>query len=52
MPEPQERAGRLRAVLHVLYLIFDKEYVASARPAAQRLDLSAEGIRLRVPFMR
>ena len=46
MPTQQERAQRLRAVLHVLYLIFNEGYVASAGPQLQRLELSSEAIRL------
>jgi RNA polymerase sigma factor (sigma-70 family) len=46
LPTDQERAQRLGAVLHVLYLIFNEGYVASAGPYAQRLELSGEAIRL------
>ena len=46
LPTDAERAQRLRAVLHVLYLIFNEGYVASAGQQAQRLDLSREAIRL------
>ena len=46
LPTDQERADRLRAVLHVLYLIFNEGYVASVGPHAQRLELSHEAIRL------
>jgi RNA polymerase sigma factor (sigma-70 family) len=45
-PSSKERAERLRAVLHVLYLIFNEGYTSSAGPELQRLDLSAEAIRL------
>jgi RNA polymerase sigma factor (sigma-70 family) len=45
-PSSKERAERLRAVLHVLYLIFNEGYTSSAGPDLQRLDLSAEAIRL------
>jgi len=44
-PEP-ERAERLRVVLHVLYLVFNEGYTASAGPSLQRADLTAEAIRL------
>ncbi len=44
-PEP-ERAERLRVVLHVLYLVFNEGYTASAGPSLQRTDLTAEAIRL------
>lgn len=46
MPSPPERAERLPAVLHVLYLIFNEGYVSSAGAQLQRLDLSREAIRL------
>jgi RNA polymerase sigma factor (sigma-70 family) len=46
LPTRQERAERLRAVLHVLYLIFNEGYTSSAGPELQRLELSAEAIRL------
>lgn len=45
-PSSKERAERLRAVLHVLYLIFSEGYTSSAGPELQRLDLAAEAIRL------
>ena len=45
-PDAADRGQRLRAVQQVLYLIFNECYVASAGPALQRADLSAEGIRL------
>jgi RNA polymerase sigma factor (sigma-70 family) len=44
-PEPQ-RAGRLRVVLHVLYLIFNEGYTSSSGSSLQRTDLTAEAIRL------
>jgi RNA polymerase sigma factor (sigma-70 family) len=44
-PEP-ERAARLQVVLHVLYLIFNEGYTASAGPDLQRSELTAEAIRL------
>lgn len=46
LPTPEERAQRLRAVLHVLYLIFNEGYTTSAGPDLQRTDLSQEAIRL------
>ncbi len=46
LPTDQERTHRLGSVLHVLYLIFNEGYVASAGPHAQRLELSGEAIRL------
>jgi predicted RNA polymerase sigma factor len=44
-PEP-ERDERLRAVLHVLYLIFNEGYTATSGPDLQRADLTREAIRL------
>jgi RNA polymerase sigma factor (sigma-70 family) len=46
LPTDQERAERLRAVLHVLYLIFNEGYTSSVGPQLQRLELSREAIRL------
>ena len=46
MPSEEERAGRVRSVLHVLYLIFNEGYTATAGPALQRVELSSEAIRL------
>jgi RNA polymerase sigma factor (sigma-70 family) len=46
MPTKEERAERLRAVLHVLYLIFNEGYASSTGPALQRVELSGEAIRL------
>src|SRR5258708_3067403 len=45
-PTSQERAERLSAVLHVLYLIFNEGYASSIGPTLQRSDLSNEAIRL------
>jgi len=45
-PTQRERAERLRAVLHVLYLIFSEGYSASSGPEMQRVELSQEAIRL------
>jgi RNA polymerase sigma factor (sigma-70 family) len=42
----QERAERLPAVLHVLYLIFNEGYTSSIGAHLQRLDLAREAIRL------
>jgi RNA polymerase sigma factor (sigma-70 family) len=46
MPTDRERAERLSAVLHVLYLIFNEGYATSAGPSLHRTDLSNEAIRL------
>ena len=46
MPPGSERAERLGAVLHVLYLIFNEGYAATSGPRLQRGELSAEAIRL------
>jgi len=46
MPAHAERAERLAAVLHVLYLIFTEGYAATSGPSLLRPDLSAEAIRL------
>lgn len=46
LPTGTARDQRLRAVLHVLYLIFNEGYTSSAGPQLQRLELSREAIRL------
>ena len=46
LPTIQERAERLAAVLHVLYLIFNEGYASSIGTILQRSDLSTEAIRL------
>jgi RNA polymerase sigma factor (sigma-70 family) len=46
MPSDAERADRLAAVLHVLYLIFSEGYTSSVGDALNRPDLSNEAIRL------
>ncbi|GAA1956299.1 RNA polymerase sigma factor [Amycolatopsis minnesotensis] len=46
MPVAAERAERLRAVLHVLYLIFNEGYTATSGPDLLRTDLTVEAIRL------
>jgi RNA polymerase sigma factor (sigma-70 family) len=46
MPGDAERDERLRAVLHVLYLIFNEGYASTAGPHLQRTDLANEAIRL------
>ena len=45
-PGGEERAARLSAVLHVLYLMFNEGYTSSAGSDLQRPDLSNEAIRL------
>jgi len=46
MPTRTEWAARLRAVLHVLYLIFNEGYVSSVGTELHRAELSDEAIRL------
>jgi RNA polymerase sigma factor (sigma-70 family) len=46
LPNERDRAARLRAVLHVLYLIFNEGYTASSGAELRRADLSSEAIRL------
>jgi RNA polymerase sigma factor (sigma-70 family) len=46
MPTDAERADRLSAVLHVLYLIFSEGYTTSFGPELHRVDLSSEALRL------
>ncbi|GLZ35129.1 RNA polymerase sigma24 factor [Lentzea sp. NBRC 105346] len=46
LPFAMPRDDRLGAVLHVLYLIFNEGYAATAGPRLQRVELSAEAIRL------
>jgi len=46
MPTDKERAERLRAVLHVLYLIFNEGYTSTGGVKLWRADLSREAIRL------
>ena len=46
MPPRAERAERLGAVLHVLYLIFNEGYASSSGPSLLRADLAAEAIGL------
>ena len=45
-PAEPERADRLRVILHVLYLIFNEGYTATAGPDLQRVELTREAIRL------
>jgi RNA polymerase sigma factor (sigma-70 family) len=46
LPTAEERAQRQRAVLHVLYLIFNEGYTSSGGADLRRADLSMEAIRL------
>ncbi len=46
MPPEPERAERLGAVLHTLYLIFNEGYTATSGPDLVRADLSEDAIRL------
>ncbi|MGA9673566.1 MAG: sigma-70 family RNA polymerase sigma factor [Terracidiphilus sp.] len=46
LPSHDQRAQRLPAVLHVLYLIFNEGYTSSSGAHLQRLDLAGEAIRL------
>jgi len=46
MPNQKERAERLSAVLHVLYLIFNEGYSTTSGPSLRHADLSNEAIRL------
>jgi RNA polymerase sigma factor (sigma-70 family) len=46
MPPAGEWAGRLRVVLHVLYLMFNEGYAATSGDETSRPELTAEAIRL------
>ena len=46
LPPPEERDARLRAMLHVLYLMFTEGSTATSGPDAHRADLVREAIRL------
>jgi RNA polymerase sigma factor (sigma-70 family) len=46
LPPEAERPERLHAVRHVLYLVFNEAYLASAGPELQRVELAEEAIRL------
>ena len=46
LPPPDQRAERLRSVLHVLYLLFNEGYASSSGPDLARTDLSGEAIQL------
>jgi RNA polymerase sigma factor (sigma-70 family) len=46
LPERADWTGRLRSVLHVLYLIFNEGYTSTAGTSLHRIELSSEAIRL------
>ena len=46
LPAPDDLAGRLEAVLRVLYLIFNEGYASTAGTELVRVDLAEEAIRL------
>ena len=46
LPPPPERPDRMRAVLHVLYLIFNEGYAATEGPDLHDVHLTREAIRL------
>lgn len=46
LPPAAERFDRIRAVLRVLYLVFNEGYTASAGPVLVRRELTTEAIRL------
>lgn len=45
-PPPDQLPERLRAVRHVLYLVFNEGYTSSAGPGLHDVELSGEAIRL------
>ncbi|MDD7942636.1 sigma-70 family RNA polymerase sigma factor [Actinomycetospora lutea] len=45
-PPGADRDARLASALHVLYVVFDEGYTATAGPSLTRVDLTAEAIRL------
>ena len=46
LPALPERAERLAAVLHVLYLIFTEGYAATSGPSLHRVELATDAVRL------
>ena len=51
-PPEAEWAGRLRVVLHDLYLLFNEGYTATSGPDLVRTDLTSEAIRLARELVR
>ena len=51
-PPDAEWAGRLRVVLHVLYLLFNEGYTATSGPDLVRTDLTSEAIRVTRDLLR
>lgn len=45
-PPPEELDQRLRAAMHVLYLVFNEGYTTTSGPSIHRPDLTSEAIRL------
>nr|WP_311702125.1 DUF6596 domain-containing protein [Cellulomonas cellasea] len=45
-PTPEELPGRLRSVLHVLYLVFNEGYTSSRGPELHRVELVDEAVRI------
>ena len=46
MPPPEDQPDRFAAVLNVLYLVFNEGYTASSGSTLNRVELSAEAVRL------
>ena len=46
LPAPEDRTERMRAVRHVLYLIFNEGYTATTGPELQDVEVAAEAIRI------
>jgi RNA polymerase sigma factor (sigma-70 family) len=46
LPPAADRSERLRAVAHVLYLVFNEGYTSTGGQSLQRVELAAEAIRL------
>jgi RNA polymerase sigma factor (sigma-70 family) len=46
LPPAADRSERLRAVAHVLYLVFNEGYTSTGGQTLQRVELAAEAIRL------